>query len=109
MTTARRRRGDERDDGLETDHDNAAVQDLFRKHFEAKFVPLPDGDRKSEAAEDVNEISSSTDSEWEGLPEDEKQVEFVETTSIVRVQDGVDFEKKRSFMVGLLIWLHWFC
>lgn|SRR5687768_4466734 len=54
--------------------DSESVQDIFRRHFEAQFAPLPDGpaggkDDDGESGSDGSE--GEEDDEWGGLSGDE--------------------------------------
>lgn len=50
------------------------AQEIFRRHFEAQFKPLPVAPvRPAPAAEDDedDDIDSEEESEWEGITEDD--------------------------------------
>ena len=70
-----------------TGDDAQSVQDIFRRHFEAQFAPLPDSSASSTPAQkhgDVAEEQSGSDSDegaegWGGLSaneEDEGEIGF---------------------------------
>lgn len=59
-----------------------AAQALFRKHFEAKFDPLPEAApvRAEQENEEDLRSESSDDSEWDGLSGDEDDGRYYEVT-----------------------------
>jgi hypothetical protein len=47
------------------------VQDVFRRHFEAHFKPLPTVKKATDMAEDDPDVEDEDDTEWEGISEPE--------------------------------------
>jgi hypothetical protein len=45
------------------------VQDVFRRHFEAHFKPLPTVKKAVDIVEDVQTDEDGEESEWEGISE----------------------------------------
>jgi hypothetical protein len=61
--------------------DSQSIQDIFRRHFEAQFAPLPEGpagssknDKRGEDDDGESE-SEEEDEEWGGLSNDEQREE----------------------------------
>lgn len=53
--------------GGPSDGHNEDFQDVFRRHFEAHFKPLPVVKMTTKIAEDVADTNDGGDSEWEGI------------------------------------------
>jgi hypothetical protein len=82
-----------------------ALQDIFRKAFEAKFKPLPVVEQKPSAEdqdlESSDESDEDEDDEWDGFSGDERPtvavVEHIETSR--QSQEGLDKRELRAFLV----------
>jgi hypothetical protein len=93
--------------------DLSAAQDVFRKHFESQFAPLPKASsnrslKQRSIREEASTNESGSEEEWSGIDdeeeddeEDEQEVEVVDYSSIDRL-DGegrMDKKERRAFMV----------
>lgn len=58
------------------------AQEILKRHFEARFKPLPQVEKAKIVEEEKLEDSSEKDSEWDGISEDEEQnnVQIIEHT-----------------------------
>lgn len=87
---------------LDSDEDTRTLQDIFRRHFEAKFKPLPL--EKPHASEPVGEDqdedvdSTDEDAEWSGFS-DEEDVEVVEHSHDTFSTTAHDRHDLKAFMV----------
>ena len=85
------------------------AQEIFRRHFEAQFKPLPDEPKKVAKVEIVeDEDSEDDDSEWDGISEGGgDQVEVIEHTDAESRMAAMSKEELKKFMVrgfgGLLL------
>lgn len=78
------------------------LQALLRKHFEAKFEPLPES--RPLPVDDVGVVGDFSDesnvSEWEGLSDEgESHAEVVEHTTSIALRDEMSKEELKLFMV----------
>lgn len=86
---------------------NIDAGDVFRRHFEAMFIPLPES--KSEQtmeSEDEQSDDASEVSEWSGLSESDNDLPIVEVVDYATVQNGEDSDefhraRQKAFMVRL--------
>jgi len=83
--------------------------DIFRRHFEASFAPLPaqtvsDGVDDSEEDVEFSERESEV-SEWSGLSESDTDLPVVEVVDHAIGESGIDDEihraRQKAFMVRL--------
>jgi len=83
--------------------------DIFRRHFEASFAPLPEhmvskGVEDSEEDVDLSEDGSEV-SEWSGLSEPNGDLPVVEVVDHAIAESGIDDEmhraRQKAFMVRL--------
>ncbi|KAF2669480.1 hypothetical protein BT63DRAFT_455460 [Microthyrium microscopicum] len=65
----------------DSDDESQHVQDVFRKHFEAQFKPLPTEENTAQSQEDLRSDASSDSDSWSGFSEDENTIEVVEHTN----------------------------
>lgn len=74
------------------------AQEIFRRHFEAQFNPLPESRKLPEVADTVYD-ESAEESEWSGIPDEEDDVQVVKhsETSI----ETMSKEQLKSFMVRI--------
>ncbi len=77
------------------------LQAIFRRHFEAKFKPLPTPAKpKEEAIDDLEEELTENESDWEGISEDEEAaVEIVEHSGFTDASSLLDRQAQKAFMV----------
>lgn len=76
------------------------AQEIFRRHFEAQFKPLPVVQSTAKQVEDVSEDDSSEESEWEGISEPaEESVEVIEHTDAQSRMAAMSKEELKAFMV----------
>jgi hypothetical protein len=90
---------------IDSAQDQESLQEIFRKHFEARFKPLPVAERKP----DLENISSDESEqeeygdEWGGFSGDEKPavaiIEHIETTR--HTEESMDKRELRAFLVSL--------
>lgn len=83
--------------------------DIFRRHFEASFAPLPE-QRVSEGVDDSKEDVEFSEqesgvSEWSGLSESDSDLPVVEVVDHAIAESGIDDEihraRQKAFMVRL--------
>ena len=77
------------------------AQEVFRRHFEAQFQPLPVV-KKPEVLEQEDELDGEEEeeeSEWDGISEDENDVRIVEHTDAYARMAAMSKEQLKSFMV----------
>jgi hypothetical protein len=76
------------------------AQELFRRHFEAKFKPLPVVKKVGTVVEEVPVDESEEDSDWDGISDDgEGVVEVVEHTDAQSRIALMSKEELKAFMV----------
>lgn len=91
------------DDGRENSENSESseidAQELFRRHFEAKFKPLPLV-KKVEEVVTVQENGSEEGSDWDGISEEgHDAVEVVEHTDAQSRMALMSKEELKTFMV----------
>jgi hypothetical protein len=90
-----RRRGSEESDSSELD-----AQEIFRRHFEAQFKPLPVTQPPTKPTDEELEAESETSSNWDGISDDEENaVQVVEHTDAQSRTAAMSKEQLKSFMV----------
>lgn len=88
---------------------NRDAGDIFRRHFEATFAPLPESkleevvesDEEEEGSDDASEVS-----EWSGLSQSDNEESIVEVVDYTTTQNGHDSDefhraRQKAFMVRL--------
>ena len=75
------------------------AQEIFRRHFEAQFKPLPEV-RKPAVVEEVEENDSEENLEWNGISDDEDGIQVVEHTDAESRIPAMSKEQLKSFMVS---------
>jgi hypothetical protein len=79
------------------------AQEIFRRHFEAQFAPLPVVQKETKAVEDVPEEESEEESEWGGISEpEEDSVEVIEHSDAQSRMAAMSKEELKAFMVSYL-------
>jgi hypothetical protein len=82
------------------------AQELFRRHFESKFKPLPIAKKPTKVVEEVLEDEDSDenadeDSDWDGISEEEgNSVEVVVHADTQANTAKMSKEEIKAFMVG---------
>ena len=105
MVLGKRKRGDQtgqeessKDTG--TEDSATTLQILFQKHFEAKFKPLENDFLSAKAVQVPTPPSEGSESDWEGLSEDE----YLEGPVVVqhevpqRAENGFNKDELKAFM-----------
>jgi hypothetical protein len=88
--------GSERSDSLELD-----AKEIFRRHFEAQFKPLPSIRKPTKVTEQESEDVSEEESEWDGLSEDgDGKVQVIEHTDAQSRMAAMSKEELKTFMVS---------
>ena len=88
-----------RDDSENSESSEVDAQELFRRHFEAKFKPLPVV-KEAEKLVEAQEDDSEEESDWDGISEDEQAaVEVVEHTDAQSRMALMSKEELKVFMV----------
>jgi hypothetical protein len=76
------------------------AQEIFRRHFEAQFKPLPMVKKVVKVVEELTEIQLDDESEWGGISEeDEDSVQVIEHTDAEMQMASMSKEQLKSFMV----------
>lgn len=79
------------------------AQEIFRRHFEAQFQPLPVAPKIAKQVEDVPEDESDEESEWGGISEPvEESVEVIEYSD---AQSGTTTMSKEELKAFMVCWL----
>ena len=83
------------------------AQEIFRRHFEAQFKPLPPVEKKVKVVEDKPEDDSEDDSEWDGISDGEQAaVQVVEHTNAQSRVATMSKDELKAYMVRLFIPFH---
>ncbi|KAK0100356.1 hypothetical protein ONS95_008309 [Cadophora gregata] len=83
---------------VESDSDQLDAQEIFRRHFEAQFKPLPVVQKEIEMFE-VPEEESEEESDWDGISDGEENgVQVVEHTDALSRMAAMSKEELKSFM-----------
>lgn len=81
------------------EQDQLDAQEIFRRHFEAQFKPLPIAN-KAEPVQEMIEEESDEDSDWDGISDgEENRVQVVEHTDAQTRMAAMSKEELKSFMV----------
>ena len=103
MSMGKRKREDDEGDSEDDTEDGSNMKALFQKAFEAKFKPLPPPETRPSYEEQPvpdEDSNDSDESEWDGLPEDNEQVEVIDHDAS-RLKDLVDeIRERKSFMAS---------
>jgi len=93
-----------RSESQESQASGLDAKEIFRRHFEAQFAPLPAVQQTTKSAEDVSEDDSEEESEeeseWGGIsgPEEEA-VEVIEHSDAQSRMAAMSKEELKAFMV----------
>jgi len=87
--------------GTEETEEESALQDILRRHFEARFKPLPTEPKPQREAtvEEFEESSEVDDEAWQGFSEEEKPVQVVDNSVFVHGGNRLDKKELKAFMV----------
>ena len=90
----------EKEEHEESDISGLDAQEIFRRHFEAQFKPLPVARKPSKLVAEELGDESEEGSDWGGLSDDEEnEVQVVEHTEAQARTAGMSKEELKSFMV----------
>lgn len=79
---------------------NHDAQEIFRKHFEAQFKPLPAVKRPVKVVEEASEEDSEEESEWGGISdEDGTSIQVIEHIDAETRMAAMSKEQLKAFMV----------
>ncbi|TVY83854.1 Uncharacterized protein LSUE1_G005169 [Lachnellula suecica] len=79
------------------------AQEIFRRHFEAQFTPLPVVEKQTSQVKDESEDDSHEDSEWGGISEPaEESVEIIEHSDAQSGMAAMSKEELKAFMSSKL-------
>lgn len=79
------------------------AQEIFRRHFEARFKPLPVVKKPVKVVEETPEDGSEAESEWDGISDNgETSVQVIEHTDKEAQIAMMSKEQLKEFMVRLL-------
>ncbi len=79
------------------------AQEIFRRHFEAQFKPLPAIKKQAPIVEDASEDEPDDETDWDGISDDEEDgVQVVEHTDAQARTAGMNKEELKKFMVTQL-------
>jgi hypothetical protein len=83
---------------------NHDTQEIFRKHFEAQFKPLPAAKIPVKVVEEISEDVSEEESEWGGISDEEGvSVQVIEHTDAETRMAAMSKEQLKAFMVRSFI------
>jgi hypothetical protein len=100
----KRKRWVPKNDGREAIEESSApeldAQEIFRRHFETQFKPLPVAQRPVKPVEEELEDEPQEDSDWDGISDDEDNtIQVVEHTDAQSRMAAMSKEELKSFMV----------
>lgn len=79
------------------------AQEIFRRHFEARFKPLPTVQKSVQVAGETPDSDSEEDSEWSGISDEEDTaVQVVEHVNVQSQIATMSKEEIKEFMVSFL-------
>lgn len=91
-----------REESEESDASELDAQEIFRRHFEAQFKPLPAAQISSKPVAKEALDEPEEDSDWDGILDDEENgVQVVEHTEAQVRTAAMSKEELKSFMVCL--------
>ena len=93
---------EETSDSENTSSSGLDAQEIFRRHFEAQFKPLPVVQKKSIEVDVLSDEETASESEWSGISDAEDGgVEVIEHTNAESRMAAMSKEELKSFMVCL--------
>lgn len=88
-------------EAIGSDSEELDVQEIFRRHFEARYAPLPIAPKKVKAVEQTAEENSEEASDWDGISNAEDGgVQVIEHTEAQSRMAAMSKEELKSFMVN---------
>jgi hypothetical protein len=89
--------GKEREDSGSPELD---AQEIFRRHFETQFKPLPAAQKAVKVVDEAPEDESEEESDWDGISDaEENAVQVVEHTETHSRMAAMSKEELKAFMV----------
>ena len=102
--TSKNDRRQQREDSSSSELD---AQEIFRRHFEAQFKPLPVSMKAVKVIKEAPEDDSEEESDWDGISDiEETAVQVVEHTEAQSRMATMSREELKAFMVHPPIPLH---
>jgi hypothetical protein len=84
----------------ESESSEIDAEEIFRRHFEKRFKPLPGVQKAAMPMEAVSEDEPSEESEWGGISEPaEESVEVIEHSDAQSRREAMPKEERKAFMV----------
>ncbi|KAB8297345.1 hypothetical protein EYC80_002691 [Monilinia laxa] len=77
---------EEEEEEEEDDTEPLDPQEIFRRHFEAQFKPLPPASKKSKASEIIEDAKNEEDDDWDGLSDNSAEDEAEEQNGVQVVE-----------------------
>lgn len=92
---------DNNQEATESDSEELDAQEIFRRHFEAQYAPLPVAPKKAKAAQQTAEDGSEDESDWDGISDvEDGGVQVIEHTEAQSRMAAMSKEELKSFMVN---------
>ena len=102
VSIGKRKREQDDESSIESSDGEDTMRACFEKAFEAKFTPLPPSEKVKQPVQDIEVdmlSDESDDLEWDGLSDDEGQIEVIKH-DLTQPDDYLDeMRERRSFMV----------
>jgi hypothetical protein len=87
-------------ESAESDTDSIDAQEIFRRHFEAQYAPLPEVPKKVKIVQPTTDDESEEETDWDGISDDENGgVQVIEHTDAQLRMAAMSKEQLKSFMV----------
>lgn len=108
-TASNSKRREERSSSEESEASELDAQEIFRRHFEAQFKPLPVVQKAVQEVEGLSEDEEDEEEEWGGISEPEEGgVEVVEHTDAQTRMAAMSKEELKAFMVRQIPLMRYF-
>jgi len=76
------------------------VQEIFRRHFEAQYAPLPIVAKQAKTIQPDLEVQSGEDTDWDGISDEEEDgIQVIEHTDAQSRMASMSKEELKAFMV----------
>ena len=84
------------------EEESACLQDLFKQHFEATFVPLPEEVKffSGSALKPDMDADEQLASDWEGFSDVDDEVQLVDAVTLESAGTSLPMEELKRFMVS---------